>query len=244
MNALAAACILAATFSRPLERVSSMDPVRGQSVYDAHAIGLVYEAPLSVDYSARPYALAPGYCELPTIDRDGLRYVFKVRAGRTDGKGPVRRAEDVVNSLSRLRDPTCPNGWIVKDIESMKASDQNTVEIRLRRRVRYFSWLMAMPSCAVVAPDGSGTGEFKLERWRKNHEMSFVRKFPSADGFEEVRYLVIDDVSTQWLMFLKGEVDLLALTPLPARTDGSSTKWRRPAQGCIRCRLLMSSTWA
>ena len=210
MTVLAAACLCAATFSRPLERVSSIDPVRGQSAYDAHAIGLVFEAPLSIDYEARPYRLAPGYCELPEIGENGLRYVFRVRSGKASGDGVERRAEDVVSSLERLRDPTSPNGWIVKDVESMSAVDSKTVEIRLRRRVRYFSWLMAMPSCAVVSSGGEGTGGFRLAKWRKNHEMSFVRRHPSPGGFDEIRYLVIDDVSTQWLMFLKGEVDLLA----------------------------------
>ena len=63
----------AATFSRPLERVSSMDPAKCQSVYDAHAVQLVYETPLAVDYKARPYRLAPGYCELPEVGEGGLR---------------------------------------------------------------------------------------------------------------------------------------------------------------------------
>ena len=31
----------------------------------------------------------------------------------------------------------------------------------------------------------------------------------AANGFDEVRYLVVDDASTQWLMFLRGELDFL-----------------------------------
>jgi ABC-type transport system substrate-binding protein len=39
--------------------------------------------------------------------------------------------------------------------------------------------------------------------------MVFRRRSPSPGLFDTVRYLVIDDLSTQWLMFLKGEIDFL-----------------------------------
>ena len=196
------AALLAAVFSRPMERVSTMDPAMTQSMYDAQAVQLVYETPLTVDYLARPYRLAPGYCDMPKVDADGLRYVFRALHGP---------AEAVVASLKRLGDPalTSPNAWMAKEIASVSAPDSATVEVRLKRRTHYFPWLMAMAPAAVVGADGEGTGPFRLASWRKNHEMVFKRRQPGGDGFDEVRYLVIDDASTQWLMFLKGEIDFL-----------------------------------
>ena len=203
-----AAVLLAVTaFVRPLERVSTLDPVRAQSVYDARAVALLYEPILTVDYVARPYRLERGYCELPEVSADGLVYRFRVR---TDD-GVARSAEDAAASLRRLADPALasPNAWLVREAAAIAAVDPQTLEIRLKRRVHYFPWLMAMPSAAVVAPDGSGTGAFRLQSWRKNHEMVFARKVPLAGAFDEVRYLVIDDMMTQMLMFLGGELDFL-----------------------------------
>ena len=201
-----ATLLLAATFSRPLERVSTTDPAEAQSAYDARVVQLIYESPLAIDYKARPYKLAPGYCELPEVSPDGRVYRFTVREA-------PRNAADMVRSLKRLYEPTCPNGWLVKDVESMAAADARTVEIRLKRRVRHFPWLMATPGACVVGADGSGTGPYVLTKWRKNHEMVFERKASSAAAapshFDFLRYLVIDDMSTQWLMFLRGEVDFL-----------------------------------
>ena len=74
-----AAVVLAATFTRTMDRVASMDPAMATSIYDSHAVQLVYEPPLDVDYEARPYRLVPGFCELPTVSADGLTYVFKVK---------------------------------------------------------------------------------------------------------------------------------------------------------------------
>ena len=199
---IALALLLAATFTRPLERVNTMDPARSQSVYDARAIALVYESPLAVDYAARPYRLVPGCCELPIVSQDGLVYTLKARRVS---------ARAVVRAFERLRDPeiVSPNSWIMKDVETVRALDAGTVELRLRRRVGYFAWLLAMPSLGVIGEDGEGTGPYRLERWRKNHEMTFVRRHPTAGSFDRIRYLVVDDVSTQWLMFLRGEVDFL-----------------------------------
>lgn len=209
----AAGLLLAATFTRPMERVVSMDPLLSQSVYDSHAIQLVYETPLEVDYEARPYRLVPGLCELPEISADGLSYTFRLVP-----RDPMKvKAADIVRCLTRLRDPSnaSPGGWTMKDVETIEAVDDRTVSIRLKTRSHVFPWMMAMSYTAVVASDGSGTGPYRLTNWWKNHEMVFDRNpaWPGwatrAKSFDTVRYLVVNDVSTQWLMFLKGEVDLL-----------------------------------
>ena len=221
-----AALLLSATFTRTLERVSTMDPAMATTTYDAHAVQLVYETPLEIDYKARPYKLIPGFCELPEVSEDGLTYTFKVKVR---GEGERRKdkfhrspspyvftSSDVVRSLERLRDPklVSPNGWIMKDVGVVKALDAQTVLIRLRRRCHFFPWLMAMSACGVVGPNGEGSGPYVLSRWRKNHEMTFARRTshpssPIPHPFDTVKYLVVDDASTQWLMFLKGELDFL-----------------------------------
>ena len=197
-----AAILLAATFTRSMERVASIDPAFSTSVYDSRVAQLLYETPLQIDYYARPYKLAAGYCELPEISEDRLTYTFRTRGGS---------AADMVASLERLRDPelVTPNGWILKSVDTITATDDRTVVVKLKSRCHFFPWLMAMSATAVRRPDGSGTGPFELTDWRKNHDMVFRRKIPKDGAFDTVHYLVIDDLSTQWLMFLKGEIDFL-----------------------------------
>ena len=217
MTALAAV-LVAATFTRTLERVATMDPAMATSVYDAHAVQLVYEPPLEIDYAARPYRLVPGFCELPEVSADGLTYVFAIssRKRMESWHSPVCAA-DVVHSLERLRDPklVSPNGWILKDVDTIRALDEHHVEIRLKRRCHFFPWLMAISACGVRLQNGAGTGPYALSHWRKNHEMVFTRSNVGPEcadrlkGFHTIRYLVVDDESTQWLMFLKGELDYL-----------------------------------
>ena len=78
---IAAAFLIAAAFTRPMERVATLDPVFAQSVYDSRVVQLLYETPLNIDYYARPYRLSPGYCELPEVSGDGLVYTFRTRGG-------------------------------------------------------------------------------------------------------------------------------------------------------------------
>ena len=91
-----ASLVLAATFTRTMERVATLDPAFSQSVYDSRVVQLLYEPLLKVDYLARPYKLTAGYCELPEISPDGLVYTFRTLHGP---------AKDVVDSIERLRDP-------------------------------------------------------------------------------------------------------------------------------------------
>jgi oligopeptide transport system substrate-binding protein len=121
-------------------------------------------------------------------------------------------------------------------VKGLEAVDAHTVRITLTRPMHQFVWYLAMTYVAAVpreavekygADFGShavGSGAFMLTGWRRNHEMDFTRdptwrgwaKGPAAlrpgdplVPFDRVVYYVIDDVSTQWLCFLAGEVDFL-----------------------------------
>lgn len=199
-----AAVLFAAAFTRTLERVSTMDPVMVQSAYDARAIKLVYESVLDVDYEARPYKIVAGACELPEVSADGRVYKFRLR-------GDSLTAREIVATLERVRNPknAAPNGYTMRKVKEFRVLSEREFEIELTERQHVFPWMLT--TIGIARADGSGTGPYELVNWRKNHEMVF-RARPSKlerGGFDEVRYLVVDDVSTQWLMFLKGETDLL-----------------------------------
>lgn len=203
--------IFAATFTRPMERVSSMDPIQAEAVYDCRAVNLVYETPLEIDYAARPYRLVPGLCELPRVSEDGLVYRFELVRN-----SPVN-SSDIKRNLDRLRDVknVSPGGWTMKAVDSIETEGDEMLVIRLKYPQRVFPWMLAMSYSSVRLESGEGTGPYKLTKWWKGHEMVFDRNpdwrgwEKNTSGFDRVRYLVIDDVSTQWLMFLKGEIDML-----------------------------------
>lgn len=204
-------------FTRSMERVNTLDPLRSQSVYDSRVIQLIHETPLQIDYYARPYKLIPGVCNLPSVSEDGLTYSLSMIPDTT------LTASDVERSMLRLMDKAnaSPGSWTMRNVESINVVNSRELKIRLKKRQHVFPWMLAMSYMALSGPGGELTGPYCLTKWRKNHEMVFERNkswrgwnapaslSPAGVPYEKIRYLVIDDVSTQWLMFLRGELDFL-----------------------------------
>ena len=190
-----------------------MDPIRAADIRSAEAVALVYEPLLEADYTARPYRLKACTCELPEISADKLVYTFRIAEGRKFRSGKPVTASDVKRCLDRLADKSnaSPGMWTMAGVRSVETVDERTVRITLKKPSHVFSWLMAMPFTGVVAEDGSGSGAYWLKSWRKNYEMVFRRNENYRDpvAIDEVRFAVIEDLSTQWLMFLSGELDFL-----------------------------------
>lgn len=237
--AAAAVAANAAVCRRPLERVASMDPMCAAAVYDATAVQLVYEPLLEIDYFARPYRLKSGLCGLPELSSDRKTYTYRIMDGARfvddpcfpGGKGRPVMARDVVYSLERLADKANASSgmWTMESVESVTAADDRTVKIVLKRPLHVFPWLTALAYFATVPREAVekygarfgdhavGTGPYRLVSWRRNHQMVFDRD-PSWRGwkdlapgpyFERLEFSVIGDASTQWLMFLGGELDIL-----------------------------------
>ena len=225
-------------YRRALERVASMDPLQAASVPDSKAISLVYEPLLEVDYVARPYALKPCLCEMPEVSSDNLVYTYRIREGARfqddpcfpDGKGRPVTAEDVKFSLGRLADKSNASSgmWTMDPVAQVDALDARTVRIALKKPLHVFPWLTAMAYWAAVPHEAVekygekfnehavGSGPYRLTEWWRNHRMVFARD-PSWPGWRDIpttpcdtlEFLVVDDASTQWLMFLAGELDFL-----------------------------------
>ncbi len=243
---------------KPMEAVNTTDPVKCSSLYAARVVHMLYEPVLSVDYHARPYRIRAGACMPPEVSEDGLTYVFKMAPGLSfapdpcfgTGPGGTPRgravtAHDVAYSLNRLADPANASGgsWTVKGAKKIEAVDDSTLRITLERPAHQFQWMLTTQYTAVVPREavekygedfGShpvGSGPYTLEKWRRNHSMTFRRRedwhgwtdgtasarhpdgrpISPSEGrpFDRVEYLAIADYTTQWLLFLKGEVNML-----------------------------------
>ncbi len=228
-----------ATLTCPLERVASIDPIQSLTVPDSRAVLLAYEALLEFDYDARPYRLKPGACELPELSADRLTYTFRLRDGIRfqddpcfpNGKGRAATAEDIVYSLGRLSDPVnlSSGKWTMDYVKSVRATDARTVVIELKKPFHVFPWLMAMPYASIVPHEAVekygikfgqhpvGTGPYRLTEWRYNNRLVFMRdatwhgwaEIGNPSPYDKIEYVVVNDPSTQWRMFLDKKLDIL-----------------------------------
>lgn len=120
-----------------------------------------------------------------------------------------------------------------RTVEGLQALDDRTLQVTLERPNNQFIWFLTMCYMAPLPPEAVayygqrgltehpvGAGPYKLRYWWRGYEMVFDRNPEwfgwekvdfSADEvpFETIRYLIVKDPSTQWLMFLTGQLDFL-----------------------------------
>lgn len=120
-----------------------------------------------------------------------------------------------------------------REVEGLRALDDRTLRVELARPNNQFLWFLSMCYMAPVPPEAVayygqqglaehpvGAGAYRLREWWRGYEMVFERNpewhgwqglDPNAEEvpFETIRYLIVKDASTQWLMLLTGQLDFL-----------------------------------
>ncbi|MBQ9693246.1 MAG: hypothetical protein IJV69_00620 [Kiritimatiellae bacterium] len=118
-------------------------------------------------------------------------------------------------------------------VEGVQALDDVTLRVELERPSNQFLYFLTMcymapvPKEAVeyygqqgLAEHPVGAGAYTLRSWWRGYEMIFDRNpewfgwqtlDPNGDEqpFDCIRYLIVKDASTQWLMLLTGQLDFL-----------------------------------
>lgn len=105
--------------------IKGFDPMMASDVGSAAQIAKVYEGLLTYHWLKVPYELIPNLAEeMPTISKDGMTYIFKIRKGVffqddaafPEGKGRELEASDFVYSLKRHADARNQStGWWLFD---------------------------------------------------------------------------------------------------------------------------------
>ncbi len=140
------------------DAISSLDPADAYSTHDWELIknmgeGLLKWAPGTAELST---GLA---VDFPEISEDGLVYTFKLREGITFGDGLELTAPMYAEQLNRLLTigPDCPNGvasaLATPYVESIEATDDETLVFTLKAPVGFFSQIMASATYIPAHPD-------------------------------------------------------------------------------------------
>lgn len=117
-----------------------------------------------------------------------------------------------------------------RPVEGLSADDARTLRIRLKRPYPQLLWVLAMHYAYAVPREAVefygeafprhpvGCGPYRLAQWRPNYRMIFERRpewsdpaAPGAPAIPRLALHVVQDPTTQWLLFLQGRLDLLAV---------------------------------
>jgi len=158
---------------------TSLDPVQAANIYANFVALNAYDTLFGFKYLARPYELKPNLAaDWPEISDDGLIYTIRIKPGVhfiddpafAGGVGREVVAEDLIYSIKRHFDPkTRPQGaWLWSgrivglddwkeagsdygaEIEGLRALDDHTIQITLRKPYPQLLYTLAMGYSALV----------------------------------------------------------------------------------------------
>jgi peptide/nickel transport system substrate-binding protein len=191
-----------------------------------------------VNFGQQDTEVNPGLAEEWEVSEDGLTYTFNLRQGVKFQDGTDFNADAVVKNFDRWMngsDDKFPyyasmfggfkgeEGHVIKEV---KAVDESTVEITLKRPQAPFLKNLAMSPFGIASPKaidelgdklgetptGAGTGPFKFVEWKRNDKVVLEKNEDYwQDGLpklDQVIFKSIPENSARLNALISGEIDL------------------------------------
>lgn len=219
----------------------TLDPALAQDLVAGDLMRQTVEGLVAINETNE---IVPRLAESWSVSSDGLVYTFKIREGVRFHSGKVLEAEDFVKTFNRNCDGAF-NSPIAKNylgdiagvdeklagkaatISGVRATDSQTLEIRLKRPAPYFlGKLTYSVACAIdtsKVPPGeqiseakqlSGTGPFRFVEYRPEQSAkleSFEDHWDGAPDFAGLELSVVKDPATRLNKFKTGALDFVGL---------------------------------
>ncbi|TDL31487.1 ABC transporter substrate-binding protein [Jeotgalibacillus sp. S-D1] len=190
-----------------------------------------------VEFGREDTEINPGLAAEWEIAEDGLTYTFKLQEGVTFHDGEPLNAEAVVYNFDRWAQGTEDKFYYYKSmfggfgddeghvIESVTATDDMTVEFKLKRPQAPFLKNLAMSPFGIGSPKAIdemgdegfnetpvGTGPFKFVEWKRN-ERIVIEKYEDywQEGLPKLNQVIfrsIPENSARLNALTSGEIDL------------------------------------
>lgn len=217
------------------KNINSLDPAFAKDLADIQAVNQLFNGLVELNDSLQ---IQPCIAEKWQLSDDGLTYVFTLRSDVYFHDNEVFRSRKVIASdfeytFNRLRDPdlSAPGGWVLDQVSSLRAVDEVTLEIKLKKPFPPFLSILAMKYCSVVPHEaityyGSefrkhpiGTGPFMFKRWEENLKLVFVKnpnyfqKDPngiSLPYLDAVAITFVPDKLSEFLAFTQNNIDFIS----------------------------------
>ena len=164
------------------------DPARTSATAAGEALFLLTDTLVAIDWDQK--TILPSLAESWTISEDGKLYTFKIRQGVKFCDGKPMTAKDVAYSLNRFIDPALrgPVRWRAGQVESITATDDTTVEYRLKapysellvQLAQYFTGIVDQATVEKLGDNFgvqgfNGVGPYCWASWQPRQEMVLTK---------------------------------------------------------------------
>ena len=217
--------------------ITSLDPAFAKDQRNIWAVNQLYNGLVQLDDHLH---IKPSIAKSWSISEDGKTYTFLLRNDvyfhkhSLFGIDSTRNvlANDFVYSFQRLLDNSIasPGRWVLQNVESFSALDQEIFQIKLKQPFPPFLGLLAMKYCSVVSEEAInyfgdiyrqnpiGTGPFQMKLWVENTKL-VLRKNPlyfekdeqgnSLPYLEAIAVSFLPDKQSEYLQFIQGNLDFI-----------------------------------
>jgi peptide/nickel transport system substrate-binding protein len=170
--------------------------------------------------------VVPGLAESWDVSKDGLTYTFHMRKGLKYSDGSPLTAEDVAWNLEQFADPevNISLAGVAAGMESAKATDADTVVVKLEHPVAAFLYNLAIFPAFIVDKEKLekegpafwkhpvGTGPFKLKEFQSGSHITFEKNpyfFEKGKPYiQTMRWNFVPNSNTRVLALKSGEAQL------------------------------------
>ena len=213
----------------------SMDPVVVTDGTSFSALTMCFSGLMSLDADGNP---VPDAAESFTVSDDGTLYTFKLRDGAVWSNGDPVTANDFVYAWDRMRSEESAADyaflWDICAVESYKAVDDLTFEVKLSSPSGFFLGLTAFPSMfpinakvaqekgdqyALSTGDMVYNGPYTMTGWTAGYSFEFEQNptYLDAANFDanyakKVIFREITDTQTALMEYESGNLDTVSLS--------------------------------
>ena len=202
-----------------------MDPVVINDVPSGQIAGQIFDGlyEYGEDVRIQPKIAA----DMPTVERDGTRYIVPIREGATFHNGDPVTADDVVHTMTAPVDEQTANASEVNMIDTAEAVDETTVQFDLKYPYGAFTTAMvrSVVNASVRREDPAaynqepiGSGPFRLVEWEPENYATVERvdDYWDADSRPAVAGIEFDPIEEQTTRVTEletGNVDIIETIP-------------------------------
>jgi len=202
-----------------------MDPVVINDVPSGQIAGQIFDGlyEYGEDVRIQPKIAA----DMPTVERDGTRYIVPLREGATFHNGDPVTADDVVHTMTAPVDEQTANASEVNMIDTAEVVDETTVQFDLKYPYGAFTTAMvrSVVNASVRREDPEaynqepiGSGPFRLVEWEPENYATVERVDdywdtagqPAVAGIE---FDPIEEQTTRVTELETGNVDIIETIP-------------------------------
>ncbi len=211
---------------------TTLDPHNTTDSQSDQIIWMVYNALIRYDTQMN---FVPDLATSWEVADDGLTWTFHLRQGIRFHDGAPFNAEAVQKNFERVLDPEQihKRRSLFSPIDHVEVVDDYTVRIVTKHPFGAFEPTMAHVSAAIVSPTfaekygkdfglsaeaTSGTGPYKVVRWKKDLEVILERNddyWGEKGKLEQVIYRPIPEAASRVIALETGDVDVITHIPAP-----------------------------